>query len=79
MVLSAGFLEKKFNKIRYISLGPLCNLTFTNKLLVKGQNKKKKIKPSKVFHTSFLLKKFAAKTVDEDPVACHRWIFRIEI
>ena len=26
--ISAGFLEKKFNKLRYISLGPLCNLTF---------------------------------------------------
>ena len=78
MVLSAGFSEKKFNKIRYISLGPLCNLTFTNKLLVKGQNKKK-IKPSKVFHTSFLLKIFTAKTADEDPVVCHPWIFRTEI
>ena len=40
--ISAGFLEKKFNKLWYISLGPLYNLTFTNKLLAKGQNQKKK-------------------------------------
>ena len=46
----------------------------TNKLLVKGQNKNKKI-----FHTSFLLKKFTAKIVDEDPVAFERWISRKEI
>ena len=55
-----------------------CVTWFTNKLLVKGQNKKK-IKPSKVFHTSFLLKIFTAKTADEDPVVCHPWIFRTEI
>ena len=34
MVLSAAFLEKKFDKLRY-----LYNLTFTNKLLAKGQKK----------------------------------------
>ena len=39
--ISAAFLEKKL-----VSFGTfpyaLCNLTFTNKLLVKGQNKKEK-------------------------------------
>ena len=58
----------------------LCNLKFTNKLLEKGQNEKKKLVSLKrVFHTSFLLKKFTAKTVDEDPVAGQRWISRKEI
>ena len=80
MVLSAAFLEKNL-----ISFGTfpyaLCNLTFTNILLVKGQNKKKKLVSliKNVFHTSFLLKKFTAKTVDEDLVACQRWISRKEI
>ena len=32
-----------------------------------------------IYYTSFLLKKFTAKTVDEDPVACQRWISRKEI
>ena len=41
--------------------------------------KKKTCKPKKVFPTSFLLKKFIAKTVDEDPVVCQRWISRKEI
>ena len=48
MVLSAAFLEKKlvsFGKFPYA----LCNLTFTNKLLVKGQNKKKKLVSLKKF------------------------------
>ena len=44
MVLSAAFLEKNL-----ISFGTfpyaLCNLTFTNKLLVKGKSKKKTCKP----------------------------------
>ena len=53
MVLSAGFLVKKFNKIRYISLGPLCNVTFTNKLLIKAQNKKKKLSLQKFFILHF--------------------------
>ena len=67
--ISAAFLEKKISTLRYISYA-LCNLTFTNKLLVKGQNNnnKKTCKPEKSF--SFLFKKFTAKTVDEDPVAC---------
>ena len=42
--ISAAFLEKNL-----ISFGTfpyaLCNLTFTNKLLVKGKNKKKTCKP----------------------------------
>ena len=33
--ISAAFLEKKISTLRYISYA-LCNLTFTNKLLVKG-------------------------------------------
>ena len=41
--------------------------------------KKLHIKVIKVLHTSFLLKKFTAKTVDEDPVSCQRWISRKEI
>ena len=59
----------------------LCNLTFTNKLLVKGQNNKKKLVSLKRFFILhyFLSKKFIAKTVDEDPVACQRSIFRKEI
>ena len=55
----------------------LCNLTFTNKLLVKGQNNKS-LKRFFILHY-FLSKKFTAKTVEEDPVACQRWIFRKEI
>ena len=57
-------------------------MKFTNKLLEKGQNEKKKkklVSLKRVFCTSFLLKKFTAKTVDEDPVACQRWISRKEI
>ena len=48
MVLSAAFLEKKlvsFGKFPYA----LCNLTFTNKLLVKGQNKKQLVSLKKFF------------------------------
>ena len=79
MVLSAAFLEKNL-----ISFGAfpyaLCNLTFTNILLVKGQNKKKKLVSLKTFFIlPFLLKKFTAKTVDEDLVTCQRWISRKEI
>ena len=51
----------------------LCNLTFTSKLLVKGQNKKRALSLKKFFILHFWLKKF---TVDEDPVACQRWISR---
>ena len=40
---------------------------------------KKSLSLKKVFHISFLLKKFTAKTVDEDSVACQRWISRTEI
>ena len=49
--ISAAFLEKKISTLRYISYA-LCNLTFTNKLLVKGQNnnKKKLVSLKKVFH-----------------------------
>ena len=57
-------MEKKFPYA-------LCDLTFTNKSLVKGQKKN-------VSHKR-LLKKFTAKTVDEDPVGCQRWISRKEI
>ena len=32
-----------------------------------------------IYYTSFLLKKFTAKTVEEDSVACKRWISRKEI
>ena len=32
------------------------------------------LKALKVFHSSFLLKKYTAKTVEEDPAACQRWI-----
>ena len=48
MVLSAAFLEKKlvsFGKFPYA----LYNLTFTNKLLVKGQNKKQLVSLKKFF------------------------------
>ena len=49
-------------------------------MLEKGQNEKKKLVSLKrVFHTSFLSKKFTAKTVDEDLVAGQRWISRKEI
>ena len=54
--ISAAFWRKKlvsFSTFPYA----LCNLTFTNKLLVKGQNKKKTL----AFHNSVLLKKFTAK------------------
>ena len=30
------------------------------------------VSAEKVFHSSFLLKKLTAKTVDEDPAACQR-------
>ena len=47
--ISAAILEKKL-----ISFGTfpyaLCNLTFTNKLLVKGQNNKKKLVSLKKFY-----------------------------
>ena len=45
MVLSAAFLEKKFDKLRY-----LCNLTFTNKLLAKGQKKLVSLKKFFILH-----------------------------
>ena len=60
-----GFKRRPQNKRRIlekklISFGTfpyaLCNLTFTNKLLVKGQNKNLVSLLKKVFHTSFLLK-----------------------
>ena len=57
-------------------------MKFTNKLLEKGQNEKKKkklVSLKRVFRTSFLLKKFTAKTVEEHPVAGQRWISRKEI
>ena len=76
--ISATFLEKKLRSFGTFPYA-LCNLACTNKSLVKGQNKKKDCKPSKVFHTLFLLEKFIAKTVGEDPVACQRWISRKEI
>ena len=69
--ISAAFLEKKFPYA-------LCNLTFTNKSLVKGQKKNVSHKRFFILHY-FLLKKFTAKTVDEDPVGCQRWISRKEI
>ena len=73
--ISAAFLEKKL-----VSFGTfpyaLCNLMLTNKLLVKGQNKKKTKSLKKFFVLHFLLKKFTAQTVDEDPIACQRWISR---
>ena len=65
-----------FGEKNLISFGTfpyaLCNFPFTNKLSVKGQNKKRNLQ-------AFLLKEFTAKSVDEDPVACQRWIFRKEI
>ena len=57
----------------------LSNLTFTNKLLVKGQNKKKIVSLKKFFVPHFCQKKCTTKTVDQDPVACQRWISRKEI
>ena len=41
--------------------------------------KKKTCKPKKVFPTSFLLKKFIAKTVEKDPAGYKRCISRKEI
>ena len=72
--ISTAFLEKKFPYA-------LCNLTFTNKLLVRVKIKKKKLVSLKRFFIlhHFLLKKFTAKSVDEDPVACQRWTSRKEI
>ena len=57
---------------------------FTNKLLVNDNIciyifKKKTCKPKKVFPTSFLLKKFIAKTVEKDPAGYKRCISRKEI
>ena len=69
--ISVAFLEKKFPYA-------LRNLTFTNKFLVKGQKKNASHKKVFILHY-FLLKKFTAKTVDEDPVGCQRWISRKEI
>ena len=71
--ISAAFLEKKFPYT-------LCNLPFTYKLLVKGQNKKKPVSLKRFFILHyFLLNKFTAKTVDEYPFGCQRWISRKEI
>ena len=56
MVLSTAFLEKNL-----ISFGTfpyaLCNLTFTNKLLVKGQIKKKILVSLKTFFILNVLQK----------------------
>ena len=48
MVLSAAFWRKKLASFSTFPYA-LCNLTFTNKLLVKGQNKKKKLVSLKKF------------------------------
>ena len=50
-------------------------------MLVKRDKIKKKLVSLKRFFILhyFLLKKFIAKTVGEDPVGCHRWISRKEI
>ena len=76
--ISAAFLEKKL-----ISFGTfpyaLCNLKFANKLLVKGQNKKKLVSLKSFLYFIKDRPKFTAKIVDEDPVACQRWISIKEI
>ena len=52
---------------------------FTNKLLVKGQNKKKNLQALKSFSYFIFVKEITAKTVDEDPVAFQSWISRKEV
>ena len=78
--ISAVFLEQKVNKRRGVDsrkLGTfpytLWNLTFIRTCFYE------QITCKIVFHTLFLLKKLTAKTVDEDPTACQRWISRKEI